>query len=709
MSEYCVIGQLDERCSKCKTWHYNPGGPCCNAITNPSGCDGGLCLVVGETGYCNGTIPLDGHQINLYNSSGDSLGYAYTNCLGEAAFQLSECGTYIWEHGDGGCFLHVSGTVTYEISGQAPGTCQRRHPIYIVPQSGFCDTSPLVVLSASFADASYTLSDTSLDATIYTSGALSCGGAAGSRSAYGGQIYHFFCTHSDECHYTVTVDGIETDLFFPQFTIDGNGCVPANGPPVGICGSNSVSTVCTGVLGPGFHALSFDYSKANELHYSPPGYGHFLFELNNCLSVPCDTCRCERLDRTNLPFEYYDTCFGLDWNKSGSLTYHSDNGTCYWEYPCITGESRIQKFVLVCRDTCCDPISTGFPFKPKDFSDNKNIYLYEFYKKNYKASDVILCDQTCGYCDWDYYIWTPDNDCIPLNFRRDWEKCKGAVDPSCNYYFKLYPTTGCATECNGCTFCMTFHGVENHLPVKNAEIEIWDSPDLNYIKGAGYTDSNGQFCTSLSTGDDPWFYILHETCYAGMSGSVDCNGLDTYVDTSSSCVVHSGACTLCEGLPIRRTLSYSDSFTEGQLTYGSSWYNNKCIQIASACFKDSNGDCQCVAPGYSLSAIKVECENDDWKLTLTLPYKSCDCVSCADNGACTSGSCLGSLGAAFSDDACITGLDTACAVTKEYIYYNSSGDFSVTCDPFMIEFSQNYYNEAPCLSLLYAYDLLITE
>jgi hypothetical protein len=726
---------------------FTVGGECCGGNI-PSGCDGKMCfqvIPIGET-CCGGPISLQGVGINVTHfQSGVIAGgnatdqqSCNTDCEGKCWLQRAQCGLNTYVINESFCYFLSSGVACYfmPVSGDK-GSCQQFYDVPYYPRNSFCDTEGEVELSASFATAEVTRVEGSCDVTFFveTEPTTSCGGTASSNADFGARYTHRFCTHSDNCRYLITVAGLETNGLVPELALSNAtiGCTPAPSNPLPLlCSSAAWTQQCSGILGQGEHTLEFIYEHVTD--HTPAAECTFTFSIVECYNDECEPCICTHFNPESITrFDWFDQCSGITQNENeirvtGIMAGGVADYSCIWETDVLTTSTydtgiinpieRHTKFSLICRDGCCD-VPADFPLPPI-LSNPASIYLYEFY---------TLGTGTPNY-DSDYYVWTNNNTCNPMDFSRTYTKCGEVEDPtdSCNYWFRV-TNTGCMSNCATCEICIRSTLRESSWPVVGSPARIHQGSCTGVILSQGTTDRRGIFCATLSSGTVPWYFEIGSgVCnQSGCVGPLDCEDVffDFQTFVATGCVIHSGAgqgaaipCTLCEGRPYSKTLDYSDNFGTYNLQWNSmrtGWARTSCdLLLVNYCGMDAQTTgCYCLSSGYHLYDYLLKCENNDWKLTAKLPFRSCYCDSCiAYDSVCSGTNCTSRDYAPEYFERTCTGLfnnHSLCLPSKTQTFYRSSGDFSVSCSPLSISMDKDIRNEAPCSTLLYEYFFEATE
>lgn len=579
---------LDETCpGGCESFKFALGKCGCGVLSIASGCDGEVCLVATgnpqEDCLC-GDPSLKGFNVSVlpFSSGSSGGGSAELNCEGKAGYQVNTCGTYQWRHlvppvADlEFCYESTSGffdyTIQFDGSGDPiPASCNRFVPIHIGFKNHWCQSiwddtgsSPPPFIDVSSSDAG----DTSSTLTIsFPYGWESCNTGVGN-GIHGGVANRTFCTSCDRCDYEaiITVCNGPQDpgvLLTLPGTVTG---IPASWEPTFTIGDDNCTTKCksttvSGYVGRGKHFFELNFQTIRN----PVPIGAYAeMEINwlGCTN-DCSGCLCTYLDDSNLEMDYYDRCFGIQAQRTLSLTY--DGEACTWTSPFIessksNGGKRCSHFVLICDKPCCDNNNylSGI-FLPKDMSPNLyGIYLYEFYDDS-NVSGHDCSNFESNFLDYDYYIWTPYDYSGALEFKRTWHRCDGAVNPTCNHIISI--DTTCSAG-DGCFSCWSAWGAENHLPLLGASWILYDD-DGNVLQSGIASDPGGGItCFSATDSQLPISGVLFGLdCYEEITVEIPCNiAAQTYVPTSTGCIVHSGTCTLSDGLPYNKTLHLTDNF-----------------------------------------------------------------------------------------------------------------------------------------------------
>lgn len=567
-----MIGALDEACGGCggiSMFPYN----CCGA--QASGCDGRICLVgSGSTEDCL----CDDQSFNLYSisvvpfSSGAAGGgTVQLNKDGRGSVTVSECGTYQWQYNippnpHPFCHNPLSGYFEYGYSG-IPGDCGQIVPITIPTKNHWCNTNwQLDQGQLNTFETTITESDSSATVRIdYVTDVCPHEG----NLFDGNTATKEFCTFCEYCEYQATITvcngqtGGETIINLPGNHNGPDSYLATVGGPGPTCAIACKTTIVSGIVEKGPHTISAHFGRSLSSYIPVGSYLDMTFSFGTCWNEP-EPCVCSLLEKDALHADWDDQCFGTPVDdRVVSLSYSEDS--CTWTSDCIFVSGRpATVFVLICRDGCCKP-PDGFPFDPKGLSDDtNNIYLYEFYKTN-----ATGC---AGYLDWDYYIWKKNSNCNPLEFQRAWKKCVGSVSEAsldCEHSFRLY--TACSgawlSECETCDINVYVHGLENHYPLRG-EYSIYGSGGL-ILDGTIDNLADGFVSNQLPSGEAPWWFVFEgNDCYSPVSGEVDCQEvIYLYAETGPNCVVHSGACTLCNGIAIKKTLYLTDNFGQDTLNW----------------------------------------------------------------------------------------------------------------------------------------------
>lgn len=705
---------LDEICEggDCTSFKFAIGDCGCGSSSSASGCDGQICVMgTGNPPDCLCDQPsFNFYKIDIVPLSSGAAGGGSKNlnCEGKATYDVSTCGTYLWKHiippvdVFAFCYEDSSGTFTYSYNG-SPGSCNRDVPIYINTKNHWCGTPWVTSTSASDVEVSVEeLSDRSSHILIeYPDGHGSCKDPPEPDRLRGGSADKDFCISCDYCEYfvTVTVCNGSSDPV-ATITLPGSHNAPSvfgptHTPPFESCELLCKTSNFSGIVQRGKHQIDLDFQSIRNP--VPAGANlDFTIKWGNCWN-DCDLCICSKLEDDSMSFHWNDSCSGLNLHsiaENGSLSKTHD---CLWESSCIetSGDTkRCTKFALICRDGCCHPPS-GFPFHPKNLTtDTDNIYLYEFFNDN--------CD-ACSGVDWDsdYYIWKKQNNCNPLRFERVWEKCEayGGTIPTCEHSFNLYTECLSGTPCANCQFYVSVHGEDNHLPT-GGRYSLFNSGNFKILDGD--IDEEGRVFFDLPSGNAPWYFLFEgNDCYNAVSGLVDCDGGSFFASTSDLCVVHSGACTLCKGAPIKKELFLTNNFGEVVFNWnGSAWEGSSCVQV-DGCYSDEDGNCV-NATGYVSASYSLSCYNDDFRLIAALPHRDCVCATGCDCGT--------KFIPAYSDSACSISISRSgdCTTTTNiFNFYGSSGNIIWDCDPFSLEIHSNIHNDTGCSD--YDYDGTMTE
>lgn len=731
MAVLCPLNRLDEVCDgsgdgSCESIMFSPG---CGCAARSSGCDGYVCFQLydasgGEACPCD-PISLKSFGIQLRGSG--VFANCTTNCEGFCSVRVSDCGpsTYLMNFGSN-CYELTSGNIYYQSSGL--GTfhdCQRFYNIPLIPKNSWCQApSTVVQVGPSYTTYSVDETDNSVTIEVTVSGTNFCGGSdTAIRPQQGIQASKTFCTHCDKCDYQIDLTYDENDGMVANASIDASACAPTGSIIPSTCTNINRSVTCTGTLNRGQHTFIFDYYIAGELVEFPASSASCTFTITNCRNNDCRYCTCTHLDHFNtMKFDWFDACTGILQSYSavrfsGTLIDMGDP-YCLWRTPTFTTPTvnsgiRTTRFEAVCFGGCCEPYP-NFPIKPASLAYGTT-YLYEFYSFGSGVS-----------YDSDYYIWAPNQEvpCTPADFNRIYHKCDGITNPSCNYWFKI-ETTGCLPFCSTCESCVTLLGVENSLPVRSKNFKIWDDctdidDPIETHKYAGTTDEFGRACFTLPSGQEPWcLEVLGGTCYdSGIFSPIYCGLSEVLLATATGCITHSGACTLCQGLAISRTLHASSNFQSNFiLNYDpmrTGWFNQECrlLEVNYCSWHSGTSGCVCSVSGYFNFQTFIGCERNDWKVVSKIPYRSCECNYCTPIvSSCSGASCVDrSYAVEFLDSACLSRFPqmTGCLPTKEFTFYLSSGDFSVNCTTFDLELSKQIPRGGSCEGFLYTFDLDVT-
>lgn len=729
MPVLCPLNSLNEVCDgtgdgQCEAIMFSPG---CGCAARSSGCDGYVCFQLydasnGEACPCD-NISLNGFGINFAGSGVNSS--CTTNCDGFCSIRVSDCGpaTYLMNQSSN-CYELTSGSIYYQSSGL--GTfhdCQRFYNIPLTPKNAFCDTSTTSQTAYDYTTYDINETDNSITIDVEVGGTNFCGGPdTASRPNQGIQVQKIFCVHCDQCDWTINLTYDETQLMSASTSIDAVSCAPTGTVSLPFtCDSVSRSAICSGTLNRGQHSFNFDYYVEGTLGEIPPGSSATCtFTLTNCRNNNCEYCTCTQLTHFHqMKFDWFDACTGIlrsyaPVRFSGTLIDMGDP-YCLWKTPDFTSPTvnsgtRTTRFEAVCFGGCCQPY-TNFPIKPASLSYGTT-YIYEFYTFGTGSPTY----------NSDYYIWASNQEtpCSPADFNRVWSKCDGTVNYPCDYYFKII-TTGCLAPCDTCEVCLTMLGIENSLPVKNKQFKVYDACGDTSAVYNGTTNEFGRSCFNLPTGQQPWcLEVLGGTCYgSGIFSPIYCGLNDVLLATATGCITHSGACTLCQGLAISRTLHASSNFQSNfTLNYDpakTGWYNQECkLLIQNYCdYSAANSGCVCSTSGYFNFQTLIGCHKNDWRIVTKLPYRSCECNNCVPiSVGCSGASCVDrNFSREYLDSACLNAYaqHSGCLPSREFTFYLSSGDFSVNCTTFDLELEFEVPRSAPCEGFLYTYSIDATE
>lgn len=712
------LNYLDETCGGgCETFKFALGNCSCGSaqVSTSSGCDGQICLVAtGNPPDCLcDQASFDFFGITVYPQSGSvGGGYQNLNCEGKAGYDLYGCGTYVWEHKIPAhpvftyCYEDSSGVFSYQIEygvdgNPIPASCNRFIPIHINTKNHWCDVDWTVTSSASNVTVETEDDDSGGRVRIEIDAMGECVDPPTSVNNFrGGSATKDFCTSCDKCQYRaiITVCGGPQDPQLVLFGLPGNH--NGNGSydptdftiPIVPCELKCKTSIVTGIISRGKHQFNLDFQKSFGNNVPEGSYTELDIRWIECWNE-CEICKCGILEDDNMFYEWNDFCFNYSGiNRNGVLTYNEEH--CMWETPplYISGYDRTAMFALVCKEHCCQQPS-GFPFKPKNLSDDSHdIYLYEFYKTG------------TGLVDWndDYYIWKKTSECNPINFERAWKKCDGVVSEEslgCEHSFKIYSDCISGTPCDTCNISVYIYGEENHLA-----LEGWYQVYKNdYVIQDGEVGREGYVAIELPSGDQPWYFVYSGHCYDPVSGLINCDDtpFTLYAPTATGCVVHSGSCTLCYGEAFSKSLWMTDNFGEVNLNWDTtSWIGSQCVYLES-CYNEEDSTCV-NGSGYQTINYELMCYKSGWRLDVSLPYRNCGC-----GGGC---SCNDTPLPMYTNPDCtslilMSGCDSS---ARNFTLLQESGNFNWDCDPLEIEVFIDVNMSGSC-GLLYQYEGVITE